>query len=66
MVTLIKKEMANSEIQEMLKRKKLKLNKERESLLKKHFGALERGLDGLDYQNKMRDDWKLDLIFIEL
>jgi hypothetical protein len=58
MVILIKKEMVNSEIKEMLKKGKQKFNKERESQLKKHFGALERGLDGLEYQNKMRDDWK--------
>ncbi len=25
--------------------------------LKKHFGKLKRGIDGLDYQKKMRDAW---------
>ena len=25
--------------------------------LRKHFGKLKRGLDGLDYQKTVRDEW---------
>ena len=25
--------------------------------LRKHFGNLKRGLDGLNYQKKIRDEW---------
>jgi hypothetical protein len=25
--------------------------------LKNHFGKLKRNIDGLDYQNKVRDEW---------
>lgn len=38
------------------------LNRIKESKKKKtpakHFGALKRGLDGLEYQKEMRDGWK--------
>ena len=34
------------------------LSKEGEKkTLRKHFGKLKRGLDGLDYQKKVRDEW---------
>jgi len=25
--------------------------------LRKHFGKLKRGIDGLDYQKQVRDEW---------
>lgn len=34
------------------------LNKETEKKsLRKHFGKLKRGIDGLDYQKQVRDEW---------
>lgn len=58
MVTTIKKGMDPSEIEIVLKKKKSDIEKQREDQLRKHFGALKRGLDGLEYQKEMRDDWK--------
>lgn len=36
----------------------LRISKEgKKKSLRKHFGKLKRGLDGLNYQNKIRDEW---------
>jgi len=35
-----------------------KLNQEtNKKSLKKHFGKLKRGIDGLEYQNQVRNEW---------
>ena len=35
-----------------------KLTKESgKKTLRKHFGKLKRGIDGLDYQNQVRNEW---------
>lgn len=51
MVITIKKGASDQEIKKALS--KLEKNKKKPSL-KKHFGALKRGLDGVRYQKEMR------------
>lgn len=51
MVITIKKGASGQEIQKALSR--LEKNKKKPSL-KKHFGVLKRGLDGVKYQKEMR------------
>jgi hypothetical protein len=51
MIITIKKDATRSDIEKALS--KLKKGKKKPSL-KKHFGALKRGLDGLKYQQETR------------
>ncbi len=53
MVITIKKGASDQEIKKALS--KLEKNKKKPSL-KKHFGALKRGLDGVRYQKEMRHE----------
>ena len=55
MATVIEtpKKASKKKIQEILK-KAVKLKK---GNMAKHFGALKRGIDGLAYQKKIRDEW---------
>jgi len=53
MVITIKKGASSEEIQKALS--KLEKNKKKPSL-KKHFGVLKRGLDGVIYQKEMRNE----------
>ena len=46
------------EVEKILENRKKKFKHDRESELKKLFGSLKRGIDGLDYQNEMRNEWK--------
>ena len=41
-------------VEKILDNRKNKLNRERELKIKKHFGSLKRGIDGLEYQLKLR------------
>jgi len=34
-----------------------KVNPEKENILAKHFGALKRGYDGVQYQREARGEW---------
>jgi hypothetical protein len=56
MVTIIKKDMKLSEIEDVLEKRKLDLESKNEERLKKHFGSLQRGIDGLKYQKSIRND----------
>ena len=55
MVIEIKKETTEQEIQEALAKMKAVTKHKRSSA--KHFGALKRGLDGVQYQQQMRNEW---------
>ena len=40
----------------------MRISKEgKKKSLRKHFGNLKRGLDGLNYQKKIRDEWERDI-----
>lgn len=58
MVTVIKKGMNPKEVEMLLEMRKQKQAKNRELKLKKHFGSLKRGIDGLEYQKEIRNDWE--------
>lgn len=58
MITVIKKNMNPVEVEKLLEKRKQKKDKDRELKLKKHFGSLKRGIDGLDHQKEMRNDWE--------
>jgi hypothetical protein len=58
MVTVIKKDMHPKEVEILLEKRMQKQAQNREHKLKKHFGALKRGIDGLEYQNEIRNDWE--------
>lgn len=34
-----------------------KLKKKKKKTVAEHFGKLKRGIDGLEYQKKMRSEW---------
>jgi len=34
-----------------------KVNPEKKNKLAKHFGKLKRGIDGVQYQREIRDEW---------
>ncbi len=50
----IKEPVTKEKLQEALD--KLKADKSKKNI-KDHFGKLKRGLDGITYQNEMRNDW---------
>jgi hypothetical protein len=58
MVTIIKKDMNSTEVEAILDKRKIKFNKEKENRLKKHFGSLKRGIDGLKFQKEIRNEWE--------
>jgi hypothetical protein len=58
MVTIIKKDMKPSEIKDILSKRNLELERKNVNKLKKHFGTLQRGIDGVEYQKKVRNDWE--------
>jgi len=58
MVTIIKKNMKPSEIKDILSKRNLELEKRNVNKLKKHFGTLQRGIDGVEFQNKVRNEWE--------
>ena len=55
--------MKTTEIDKLLSPEKIKEAIEKKSKeenrksLRKHFGELKRGLDGMTYQKKIRNDW---------
>jgi hypothetical protein len=58
MVTIIKKDIKVPEIEDILAKRGKELDKKRSDKLKKHFGSLKRGIDGLEYQKNIRNEWK--------
>ncbi|MFA9392838.1 MAG: hypothetical protein ACERKD_23725 [Prolixibacteraceae bacterium] len=58
MVTIIKKDMNPHEVKKILEIRKQKQEKDRELKLTKHFGSLKRGIDGLEYQKEIRNEWE--------
>ncbi len=58
MTIIIKKDASKKEIQEALK-KVTKGNKKKltPGNLRKHFGKLKLGIDGLEFQKKVRSEW---------
>ena len=54
MVIEVKKGMTPEEIKALLTQKKVV-----KKGLQKHVGKLKRGLDGLDYQKQVRNEWDL-------
>lgn len=58
MVTIIKKDMKPSEIKDILSKRNLELESKNADKLKKHFGTLQRGIDGIEFQKKVRNEWK--------
>jgi hypothetical protein len=57
MITVIKKSMKTHEIEEIISKRKKEIESKNANKLKKHFGSLQRGLDGLDYQKEVRNEW---------
>jgi hypothetical protein len=55
MATVIEtpKKASKKQVQEILK----KAGKLKKGNMAKHFGSLKRGIDGLAYQKKIRDEW---------
>lgn len=54
MIIEIKKPVTKEKVQQALTR----IAKEgKKKSLRKHFGKLKRGLNGVDYQKKMRNEW---------
>lgn len=49
----IPKKATKKDVLEALK----KINKLPKKTMAKHFGALKRGINGLEYQKKLRDEW---------
>lgn len=54
MVIELKHAMSKEEIEKILS--KIDSSSEKKTL-RKHFGKLKRGLDGVEYQRKLRDEW---------
>ena len=44
---------SKKQMEELIK----KIDKLKKGKMAKHFGALKRGLDGLEYQKKIRNEW---------
>lgn len=56
MIITLSKNFTRKDVEEA--RKKLKKKKKLKAAGKAtYFGALKRGLDGLEYQKKVRDEW---------
>ena len=49
----IPKKASKKKVKEILK----KVGSLKKGKMAKHFGALKRGINGLAYQNKVRDEW---------
>ena len=54
MILQIKKPITKEKVQKALSRL---VEKKKGKSLKKHFGKLKRGLDGLEYQKQVRNAW---------
>lgn len=54
MVIEIKRPFTKKKVEKALARA---VSVKRKKTLRKHFGKLKRGLDGLAYQKKLRDEW---------
>lgn len=54
MIIEIKKPVTKDKVEEALKQI---AQKGKKKSLRKHFGKLKGGIDGLDYQKKIRDEW---------
>ncbi len=50
----IKNPVTKEKVQKAIEQLSAESNKKN---LRKHFGKLKRGIDGLEYQQKMRDEW---------
>ncbi len=55
MIIKLSKAATKKDLQEALK--KIKKKKQTENKSSQYFGALKRGLDGMQYQNAVRDEW---------
>ena len=53
--TEIDKPVTPEKIKEVIERKSKEVNRKS---LRNHFGELKRGLDGMTYQKKIRNDWE--------
>jgi hypothetical protein len=53
LVIEIPKKATKKQVDELLK----KVTTSKTSKIAKHFGALKRGIDGLAFQKKVRNDW---------
>jgi hypothetical protein len=54
MIIEIKKPVTKKKVKEALA---LMTSSKKKKTLRIHFGKLKRGIDGLAYQKKMRDEW---------
>ena len=54
MTIILKKTESIDNLNQRLSKRKKRKRKD----ISKYFGKLKRGLDGLEYQTKMRDEWK--------
>lgn len=54
MIIEIKKPVTRKKVEKALA---LAVSVKKKKTLRKHFGKLKRGLDGLTVQKKMRDEW---------
>lgn len=54
MIIEIKRPVTKKKVVEALARA---TSTKKKKTLRKHFGSLKRGLDGLAYQKKVRDEW---------
>ncbi len=55
MATIIK--VPKNATKEQLEEIKKKIENLPRKNIAKHFGSLKRGIDGLEYQKKLRDEW---------
>jgi len=54
MTVVIKNNTSGKKIEEIIRKVKTEMPSKG---LRKHFGALKRQIDGLDYQKKIRNEW---------
>lgn len=54
MTVVIKNNTSDKKIEEIIRKVKTGMPSKG---LRKHFGALKRQIDGLDYQKKIRNEW---------
>ncbi len=54
MTVVIKNHTSSKKIEEIIRKVKTEMPPKG---LRKHFGALKRQIDGLDYQKKIRNEW---------
>ncbi len=55
MTVVLRKNFSSKQI--AMAKRKLKRKKQSKSGIGKYFGALKRGLDGMEYQNEVRNEW---------